>query len=125
VIGALEDAEDYKAFEAAIIADYDAQSAFALSPAGTTRVANQALPFERWEMLLIDNGSYKLLTPQSLDMLWQRKGNATQVKRPSGTQATTSDQFCLADRRRSDSSVGSGTRPERGTGKSRYVLPFT
>src|SRR5262252_8227541 len=26
VIGALEDAEDYKAFEAAIIADYDAQS---------------------------------------------------------------------------------------------------
>src|SRR3984885_2857977 len=27
VIGALEDAEDYKAFEVAIIADYDAQSA--------------------------------------------------------------------------------------------------
>src|SRR6202451_1298653 len=27
VIGGLEDAEDYKAFEAAIIADYDAQSA--------------------------------------------------------------------------------------------------
>jgi hypothetical protein len=27
VIGALEDAEDYEAFEAAIIADYDAQSA--------------------------------------------------------------------------------------------------
>src|SRR5580704_2567477 len=27
VIGALEDAEDYKAFEAAIIADYNAQSA--------------------------------------------------------------------------------------------------
>src|SRR5271170_2751652 len=27
VIGALEDAEDYKAFEAAIIADYEAQSA--------------------------------------------------------------------------------------------------
>src|ERR1700691_2272157 len=27
VIGALEDAEDYKAFEAAIIADYDVQSA--------------------------------------------------------------------------------------------------
>jgi len=27
VIGALEDAEDYKAFEAAVIADYDAQSA--------------------------------------------------------------------------------------------------
>jgi hypothetical protein len=27
IIGALEDAEDYKAFEAAIIADYDAQSA--------------------------------------------------------------------------------------------------
>ena len=27
VIGALEDTEDYKAFEAAIIADYDAQSA--------------------------------------------------------------------------------------------------
>ena len=27
MIGALEDAEDYKAFEAAIIADYDAQSA--------------------------------------------------------------------------------------------------
>jgi hypothetical protein len=27
VIGALEDAEDYKAFEAAIVADYDAQSA--------------------------------------------------------------------------------------------------
>ena len=27
VIGALEDADDYKAFEAAIIADYDAQSA--------------------------------------------------------------------------------------------------
>src|SRR3954463_8816077 len=27
VIGALEDAEDYKTFEAAIIADYDAQSA--------------------------------------------------------------------------------------------------
>jgi len=27
VIGALEDAEDYKAFEAAIIADYDAESA--------------------------------------------------------------------------------------------------
>ena len=27
VIGALEDAEDYKAFEAAIIADYDAQTA--------------------------------------------------------------------------------------------------
>jgi hypothetical protein len=27
VIGALEDAEDYKAFEAAIMADYDAQSA--------------------------------------------------------------------------------------------------
>jgi hypothetical protein len=26
VIGALEDADDYKAFEAAIIADYDAQS---------------------------------------------------------------------------------------------------
>jgi hypothetical protein len=27
VIGALEDAEDYKAFEAAVTADYDAQSA--------------------------------------------------------------------------------------------------
>ena len=27
VVGALEDAEDYKAFEAAITADYDAQSA--------------------------------------------------------------------------------------------------
>src|SRR5437762_11536733 len=27
VIGALEDAEDYKAFQAAVIADYDAQSA--------------------------------------------------------------------------------------------------
>src|SRR5215203_4891256 len=27
VIGALEDAEDYKAFERAVIADYDAQSA--------------------------------------------------------------------------------------------------
>ena len=27
MIGALEDSEDYKAFEAAIIADYDAQSA--------------------------------------------------------------------------------------------------
>ena len=27
MIGALEDAEDYKAFEAAIIADYDAESA--------------------------------------------------------------------------------------------------
>src|SRR6186713_2863816 len=27
VIGALEDAEDYKAFEAALIADYDAESA--------------------------------------------------------------------------------------------------
>jgi hypothetical protein len=27
VIGALEDAEDYKAFESAVIADYDAQSA--------------------------------------------------------------------------------------------------
>ncbi len=27
MIGALEDAEDYKAFEAAIITDYDAQSA--------------------------------------------------------------------------------------------------
>ena len=27
VIGALEDAEDYKAFEAAVIADYDAESA--------------------------------------------------------------------------------------------------
>jgi hypothetical protein len=27
VIGALEDAEDYQTFEAAIIADYDAQSA--------------------------------------------------------------------------------------------------
>ena len=27
VIGVLEDAEDYRAFEAAIIADYDAQSA--------------------------------------------------------------------------------------------------
>src|SRR5436190_4343618 len=27
VIGALEDAEDYRAFEAAVIADYDAQSA--------------------------------------------------------------------------------------------------
>jgi len=29
-IGALEDAEDYKAFEAAISADYDAQSAVVL-----------------------------------------------------------------------------------------------
>jgi hypothetical protein len=28
VVGALEDAEDYEAFEAGIIADYDAQSAF-------------------------------------------------------------------------------------------------
>ena len=27
MIGGLEDAEDYKAFEAAVIADYDAQSA--------------------------------------------------------------------------------------------------
>ncbi len=27
MIGALEDAKDYKAFEAAVIADYDAQSA--------------------------------------------------------------------------------------------------
>jgi hypothetical protein len=31
VIGALEDAEDYQAFEAAIIADYDAQSACGIS----------------------------------------------------------------------------------------------
>jgi hypothetical protein len=34
VIGALEDAEDYKAFEAAIIADYDAQSAVEGAAAG-------------------------------------------------------------------------------------------
>ena len=32
VIGALEDAEDYQAFEAAIIADYDAQSAVEREP---------------------------------------------------------------------------------------------
>jgi hypothetical protein len=32
VISALEDAEDYKAFEAAIIADYDAQSAVEREP---------------------------------------------------------------------------------------------
>ena len=33
VIGALEDAEDYQAFEAAIVADYDAQSAVVGQPA--------------------------------------------------------------------------------------------
>ena len=38
VIGALEDAEDYKAFEAAIIADYDAQSAVEREP--VLRLAN-------------------------------------------------------------------------------------
>ena len=32
VIGALEDAEDYQAFEATIIADYDAQSAVEREP---------------------------------------------------------------------------------------------
>jgi hypothetical protein len=35
VIGALEDAEDYKAFEAAVIADYDTQSAVERALAST------------------------------------------------------------------------------------------
>ena len=46
VIGALEDAEDYKAFEAAIVADYDAQSMVVYrgpvlrQPAGLIQAAN-------------------------------------------------------------------------------------
>jgi hypothetical protein len=37
VISALEDAADYKAFEAAVVADYDAQSAVERELAGHTR----------------------------------------------------------------------------------------
>ena len=43
VIGALEDAEDYRAFEAAIIAHYDAQSAVRLECAGANHVG-----FKQW-----------------------------------------------------------------------------
>ena len=39
VIGALEDAEDYKAFEAAIIADYDAQAHPV--PGGPNKMGNE------------------------------------------------------------------------------------
>jgi len=41
VIGALEDAEDYRAFEAAVTADYDAQSAVEreLAPIGKSALA--------------------------------------------------------------------------------------
>jgi len=51
VIGALEDADDYRAFEAAIIADYDAQSAgereLALASEGGFRPGAAAGPARR------------------------------------------------------------------------------
>src|SRR5258705_12031356 len=53
IIAALEDAEDYRAFEAAIIADYDAQSAVERELAVGRPAVGHSVPSDSGEQALV------------------------------------------------------------------------
>jgi hypothetical protein len=75
VIGALEDAEDYKAFEAAIIADYDAQSAVEREP--VLRLASLLWRLRR--ATIMETGLFEI----QADLLSElRKARQTQPQSP-------------------------------------------
>ena len=88
VIGALEDAEDYKAFEAAVMADYDAQSAvereLVLRLASLLwrlrrATAMEAGLFEIQAGHLVECRQARQLLPNSRDVSTQHLGNPIQV----------------------------------------------
>ncbi len=88
VIGALEDAEDYKAFEAAIIADYDAQSA--VERELVLRLAS--LPWRQRRATTMETGLFEIQVdylrdfsqarqtqPKSQEIIYQRFGQVDSV----------------------------------------------
>jgi hypothetical protein len=76
VIGALEDAEDYKAFEAAIIADYDAQSA--VERELVLRLANLLWRLRR--ATAMETGLFKMQADQLRDFKQARQIHPDQQK---------------------------------------------
>jgi hypothetical protein len=77
VIGALEDAEDYKAFEAAVIADYDAQSA--VERELLLRLANLLWRIRRAST--IETGLFDIQARQLLDFRRRRDAQQSLIRR--------------------------------------------
>src|SRR5437764_7842354 len=77
VIGALEDAEDYKAFEAAVIADYDAQSA--VERELVLRLASLLWRIRR--ATTIETGLFQIQAKQLLDFRKKRDAQQRLIRR--------------------------------------------
>src|SRR4051812_41132625 len=77
VIGALEDAEDYKAFEAAVIADYDAQSA--VERELVLRLASLLWRIRR--ATTMETGLYDIQARQVLDFGRRRDAQQSLIRR--------------------------------------------
>ena len=100
VIGALEDAEDYKAFEAAIIADYDAESA--VERELVLRLASLLWRLRR--ATTMETGLFHIQAEQLLEFGQDRKPEAgPRTTGQSGKQASGHIQlrakFCRSERR--------------------------
>src|SRR4051794_3021138 len=80
VIGALEDAEDYKAFEAAVITDYDAQSA--VERELVLRLASLLWRIRR--ATTMETGLYDIQAKQLLDFRRQRDARRNLLHRLFG-----------------------------------------
>src|SRR3954470_7619680 len=89
VIGALEDAEDYKAFEAAVIADYDAQSA--VERELVLRLASLLWRIRR--ATTIETGLFEIQARHLLDFRRDREAQRSLVRRFfSSTDLNDGDQ---------------------------------
>ena len=114
VIGALEDAEDYKAFEAAVIADYDAQSAveselvlrLASLPWRLRRATTMEIGYSRFRLIIWARSSSRTKFAQALEglsmpyleVLTQAVSTQIQHRTPVRTNLETSPskQLCIS-----------------------------
>jgi hypothetical protein len=114
VIGALEDAEDYKAFEAAVIADYDAQSAveselvlrLASLPWRLRRATTMETGYSRFRLIIWAHSGSRTKFAQALEglsmpyleVLTQAVSTQIQHRTPVRTNLETypSKQLCIS-----------------------------
>src|SRR6186997_1293775 len=90
VIGALEDADDYKAFEAAIIADYDAESA--VERELVLRLASLLWRLRR--ATTMETGLFHIQAEQLLEFGQARQAEAESSKSPDALFGRTASVDC-------------------------------
>src|SRR3954452_4333530 len=95
VIGALEDAEDYKAFEAAVIADYEAQSA--VERELVLRLASLLWRIRR--ATTMETGLFEIQATHLLEFRKSRDAQQRSIQRLFGPTGSTDDGI-ESDRRK-------------------------